>query len=102
MKKTRRTGDIKRCIKAADEFLLIALSSWLGFFGFLIGLFAILVHMASLKSFDIPYLTPYVGPQLNGYEDEKDALIRYPLRLLKKRPIYANPYQRTKLKKKEK
>lgn len=84
------------------KFLLIALSSWLGFFGFLIGLFAILVHMASLKSFDIPYLTPYVGPQLNGYEDEKDALIRFPLRLLKKRPIYANPYQRTKLKKKEK
>ena len=83
------------------KFVIIALSAWLGFFGFLIGLFGVLVHMASLKSFDIPYLTPYVASQLNGYEDEKDSVIRYPLRLLKNRPIYANPNQRTKLKKKE-
>jgi len=83
------------------KFLLIFLSAWLGFFGFLIGLFAILVHLASLKSFDTPYLTPYVGPQLNGYQDEKDALVRFPLRMLWKRPIYANRYERTKLKKKD-
>lgn len=83
------------------KFVIIALSAWLGFFGFLIGIFGVLVHMASLKSFDIPYLTPYVASQLNGYEDEKDSVIRYPLRLLKNRPIYANPNQRTKLKKKD-
>ena len=84
------------------KFVLLALSAWLGFFGFLVGIFGVLVHMAGLKSFDIPYLTPYVGAQLNGYEDEKDSVIRYPLRMLKKRPIYANPNERTKLKKKEK
>ncbi|MBR2045030.1 MAG: spore germination protein [Agathobacter sp.] len=84
------------------KFLIIGLAAWLGFFGFLIGLFGVLVHMASLKSFDIPYLTPYVAPQLNQYEDEKDSVIRYPLRQLKKRPIYANSNERTKLKKKEK
>ena len=83
------------------KFLLILLSAWLGFFGFLVGLFAILVHLASLKSFDIPYLTPYVGPQLNEYQDEKDAILRFPLRMLWKRPIYANRYERTKLKKKD-
>lgn len=84
------------------KFLLIALAAWLGFFGFLMGLFFVLVHMASLKSFDIPYLSPYVGAQLNGYQDEKDAFLRFPLPMLWKRPIYANPHQRTKLKKKEK
>lgn len=84
------------------KFLLVVLSAWLGFFGFLIGLFLVLVHMASLKSFDVPYLSPYVGPQLNGYQDEKDSLVRFPLRMLWKRPIYANPDQRTKLKKREK
>lgn len=84
------------------KFLLIGLAAWLGFFGFLIGLFLVLVHMASLKSFDIPYLSPYVGAQLNGYQDEKDSLVRFPLRMLWKRPIYANPNERTKLKKKEK
>lgn len=84
------------------KFLLIGLSAWLGFFGFLIGIFCVLVHLASLKSFHIPYLTPYVGTGLNDYEDEKDALVRFPMRMLRKRPIYANRYERTKLKKKEK
>ena len=84
------------------KFLLIALSAWFGFFGFLISLFGVLVHMASLKSFSVPYLSPYVGAQLNGYEDEKDALVRFPLRMLKKRPIYSNPNERTKLRRKEK
>lgn len=84
------------------KFLLIALSAWFGFFGFLIGLFLVLVHLASLKSFDVPYLSPYVGAQLNGYQDEKDSFIRFPLRMLWKRPIYANPHNRTKLKKREK
>lgn len=84
------------------KFLLIALSAWFGFFGFLLGLFLVLVHLASLKSFDVPYLSPYVGAQLNGYQDEKDSFVRFPLRMLWKRPIYANPNERTKLKKKEK
>lgn len=84
------------------KFLLIALAAWLGFFGFLLGIFFVLVHMAGLRSFDVPYLSPYVGAQLNGYQDEKDSIVRFPLTMLWKRPIYANPYQRTKLKKKEK
>ncbi len=84
------------------KFFIILLSAWLGFFGFLIGVFTVLVHMAGLKSYDTPYLSPYVGAQLNGYEDEKDSIIRFPLRMLWKRPIYANRYERTKLKKKEK
>lgn len=82
------------------KFLLIALSSWFGFFGFLTGLFLVLVHMASLKSFDVPYLSPYVGAQLNGYQDEKDSVVRFPLRMLWKRPMYARESQRVKLRKK--
>lgn len=83
------------------KFLMIGLAAWLGFFGFLIGLFAILVHMAGLKSFGIPYLLPYAGIPSYAKEEKKDSLIRYPLRMLKKRPLYANPNKRTKLKKKE-
>jgi spore germination protein len=84
------------------KFAVIGLSAWMGYFGFLIGIYMVLIHMAGLKSFGIPYLTPYVGAGRNACQDEKDALIRFPLRLLRKRPIYANPHERTKLKKKEK
>ena len=56
--------------------------------------------MASLKSFDVPYLAPYVGAQLNGYQDEKDSVVRFPLRMLWKRPMYAKESERVKLRKK--
>ena len=55
--------------------------------------------MAGLKSFDIPYLSPYVGAQLNDYQDEKDSLVRFPLRMLWKRPVYTNKKERVRLRK---
>ena len=36
------------------KFYMIALSAWLGFFGFLLGLLTILIHLSHLKSFGIP------------------------------------------------
>ena len=83
------------------KFLIIALSAWVGFFGFLLGMFFILMHLAGLKSFGLPYLSPYAGAQLNGYQDEKDSIVRFPLRMLWKRPIYAKASERVRLKKKD-
>lgn len=79
------------------KFYMIAMSAWLGLFGFLVSALSIFIHLASLKSFGIPYLMPYVGAELNDYEDERDSLIRYPMAVLTKRPIYAKRGQRTRL-----
>lgn len=79
------------------KFALILLSAWLGYFGMLAGLLAILIHLANLKSFQIPYLMPFVGADLNDYEDERDFLWRLPIRKITKRPIYARREERTKL-----
>lgn len=79
------------------KFLFILLCAWLGYFGLLVGLLGVLIHLAHLKSFGIPYLTPFVGADLNDYEDERDFLWRYPLRKIRKRPIYAKRGERTKL-----
>lgn len=79
------------------KFGFILLCAWLGYFGLLFGLMGVLIHLAHLKSFGIPYLMPFVGADLNDYEDERDFLWRYPLRKLRKRPIYARRAQRTKL-----
>lgn len=83
------------------KFVFIFLSSWLGYFGFLIGITAVCIHLSKLKSFGIPYLMPFVAADVNDYEDERDFLWRYPLRMLKKRPIYAKRQKRTKLKMKQ-
>ena len=56
------------------KFFFIALCAWLGFFGMLAGLLAVLIHLSHLKSFGIPYLMPFVGADLNDYEDERDAV----------------------------
>jgi len=84
------------------KFVLIGLSAWLGYFGMLVGLMGILIHLSHLNSFGNPYLAPFVGADLNHYQDERDVMWRLPLRFLKKRPIYANEKEKTKLKFKEK
>ena len=82
------------------KFFLIIMSAWLGFFGLLVGLLVILIHLSRLKSFGIPYLMPFVGADLSGYEDERDSIWRAPFRRLTHRPIYANEKERVKMKRK--
>ena len=42
----------------------------------LLGLLAVLTHLSHLTSFGIPYLMPFVGADLNNYEDERDFIWR--------------------------
>lgn len=79
------------------KFFFIALCAWLGFFGMLAGLLAVLIHLSHLKSFGIPYLMPFVGADLTDYEDERDFIWRQPLQRLTRRPIYARRGRRTRL-----
>lgn len=83
------------------KFYIILLSAWLGYFGFLIGVLTVLIHLSKLKSFGIPYMMPFVGAELSGYADEWDSIIRRPLRKLTKRPFYAQKNQRTRLRRRE-
>ena len=83
------------------KFFFILLCATLGYFGLLLGLLAVLIHLSHLKSFGIPYLMPFVGADLNDYEDERDFLWRWPIWQLRKRPIYARRMQRTKLRAKK-
>ena len=82
------------------KFYMILMSAWLGFFGFLLGLLTVLVHLSRLRSFGIPYLMPFTGADLNGYEDMRDMIWRAPLRMMTSRPIYARRGERVRLKNK--
>lgn len=80
------------------KFAFIFLCGWMGFFGFLAGLLGVLIHLSHLESFGIPYLAPFVGADLSGYQDERDTFLRLPLEFLKKRPVYTREGARTRLK----
>jgi spore germination protein len=65
------------------RFFVIALSAVLGLYGLMISLLIILIHMCSLKSFGVPYLSPLVG---NTYYELGDSFIRVPLIAMHRRP----------------
>jgi len=79
----------------------VFMGAWLGLYGVLLSYLWVLIHLSHLNSFGIPYLMPYVASDLNGYEDEKDSMIRLPFRMLKRRPIFARRDARVKLRKKD-
>lgn len=78
------------------KFVFIFLCAFLGFYGMLLGLLLVLIHLSHLESFGIPYLTPFAGSG-RGMRDEEDSLVRPPSFTLKERPLFANPQQKIRL-----
>ena len=67
------------------RFLLLIASAIAGFYGMVIGLIILLIHLVRMKSFGIPYLAPAVDTKIG---DLKDMYIRAPISELKERPKY--------------
>lgn len=65
------------------RFPLLIASGVLGVYGLILGLVLIMNHIISLKSFGVPYFTPF-SPM--NWDSLKDAAIRAPLRWLLDRP----------------
>lgn len=58
-------------------FRFIFLATFLGLYGVLIGLIILLLHLSSLRSFGVPYLSPIAPFQP---QDQKDAVLRFPIK----------------------
>ncbi|UED77265.1 spore germination protein [Brevibacillus sp. DP1.3A] len=67
------------------RFPIMIAASILGIYGMLVALLLILGHMANLRSFGVPYLSP-LGPMSIG--DLKDVLMRAPWSMMEKRPSF--------------
>ncbi|WP_199615718.1 spore germination protein [Paenibacillus alkalitolerans] len=65
------------------RFCLMFLAATLGLFGIMSGLFFLLIHMAGIRSFGVPYLTP-VAPFVPG--NWKDIFVRVPWPMMSTRP----------------
>jgi len=69
------------------RFLILIASAIIGFYGIMIGLMILLIHLVRMKSFGISYLAPAVNTNIR---DLKDMYIKEPISNLKERPKYMN------------
>lgn len=65
------------------RFPLMMLAGVLGFYGIMLGLMAMLIHVCSIRSFGVPYFTPIAPYSWSGM---KDTIFRAPWWNMKKRP----------------
>lgn len=67
------------------RYFLLALASGFGYFGFMMGLSILVIHIISIRSFGIPYMTPIDKLSFKG-QDLKDTGVRAPWWNMKTRP----------------
>ncbi|KYG91418.1 MULTISPECIES: spore germination protein [Metasolibacillus] len=75
------------------RFPFILLAGGFGLYGVMIGMLALVLHLCSLRSFGIPYMSPFAPLIL---ENQKDAILLLPRRFLKKRPRLVNQTNMTR------
>lgn len=84
------------------RLLFLFLAGTFGGLGLALGLMLLLLHLTTLQSFGVPYLSPFVPFHPS---DNKDALMRLPLHLLLTRPMglaRRNPRRQKPTRRKEK
>jgi spore germination protein KA len=67
------------------RFVLMGLATILGFYGMMLGLMFMVIHLCSLRSFGIPYMMPLAPFNLNN---QQDVFVRIPLWAFKNRPPF--------------
>jgi spore germination protein KA len=67
------------------RFVFLPLAGTMGMLGIAIGLLLLVTHLASLRSFGIPYLKPFAPLLL---KEHRDAMVRAPLWTADKRPLF--------------
>lgn len=76
------------------RFLLLGAAALLGFYGVAAGIFIMVIHLASMRSFGVPYLSP-VAPMRQPISD---ILSRPALFQMEWRPAYLHPLDRRRQK----
>lgn len=80
------------------KYVMIGLCAAFGLLGLIFGWVLLLTHLASLKSFGIPYLMPFSAKDVNPGGESKDSVLRFPLVSMWKRPVFARKQNRRRLK----
>ncbi|HBI05187.1 MAG TPA: spore germination protein, partial [Paenibacillaceae bacterium] len=73
------------------RFMMMILGASFGLYGIYIGLTWMVLHLSSLRSFGVPYMTPFAPFNI---EDHKDSMLRLPWWLMVSRPRLLNQKDR--------
>lgn len=65
------------------RFVFMGIAASFGLYGILIGVIALVLHLCSLSSFGVPYMSPFAPFNLAG---QKDSVVRFPIWKLLTRP----------------
>ncbi|WP_019909914.1 spore germination protein [Paenibacillus sp. HW567] len=65
------------------RFLFIGLAGFIGLYGMICGVIILVLHLAGLRSFGMPYMSP-LGPSVPS--DMKDFVVRFPWPKMRTRP----------------
>lgn len=65
------------------RFLFLILGTFMGLYGVVCGLFAVVMHAVSLRSFGVPYTSPLAPSDQGAFQD---FILRFPLWAMKNRP----------------
>lgn len=79
------------------KYLILFLASILGLYGFILGMMLVLIHLADLKSFGVPYLSPFVASNLDKDHPLSDSILKFPIFKMKFRPVYASKNNKQRL-----
>ena len=79
------------------KYGMIFLCGFFGIYGYVAGWLLLLIHLAGLKSFGIPYLMPFAAADRDGISRWTDGIFRAPMRRLDHRPVYAKRENRRKM-----
>ncbi|WP_236034838.1 spore germination protein [Alkalihalobacterium elongatum] len=73
---------------------VVIVSSFLGMFGFIVSAFLVLLYVANLRTFGVPYLAPLFP--ISSVKDLLDSVLRPSWKTLKQRPSLLDPIDRTR------
>ncbi len=78
------------------RFVLIIVSGILGLYGVMLVTILVLIHLCSLESFGVPYLTPYTAFTERG-SDLKDTFLKAPLPFMRERETIVKKSERKRM-----
>jgi spore germination protein len=70
------------------KYLIIVLASFFGLMGVTVGVILVCLHICSLESFGICYVSPFSGSMQTGKGRLKDTIFRLPLFMLKHTTVF--------------